>query len=255
MVDGLADTDPRAASPDELDPDKGPVRTCLVSRVSGSPDGMIRFVCGPDNRVYPDIARKLPGRGVWVSLDKTLVAEAVKRKAFSRGFRKDVVADAGLPDQVEKLLLDRAMAALSMCRKAGQAVTGFTKVSSTLNGGLVIALIHAVEAAEDGVRKVAQVANRVAREYDPGAIEIKSELPVIDSLTSDQLDLALGGVNVIHAALLSGGASRNFVERLSDWLVYTGRPRVKKFNLAPKPTEFLADDDVEDDEDDDDLDD
>jgi hypothetical protein len=40
-----------------------------------------------------------------------------------------------------------------------------------------------------------------------------AEIPVIAALTSEQLDLALGRSNVIHAALLAGPASKTFLSR------------------------------------------
>ena len=30
---------------------------------------LIRFVAGPDGQVVPDLARKLPGRGIWVAAE------------------------------------------------------------------------------------------------------------------------------------------------------------------------------------------
>lgn len=212
----MADTDDPG-----LDPDKGPVRTCLVTRISGSPEGMLRFVATPDGSVTVDLARKLPGRGVWITARKALIEKAVQRRLFSRGLKADVNAPADLAERTEKLMLDRLFSALSMARKAGQVVAGFTKVESALNSEKVLALIHATDAAEDGVRKIRQIANRVARGYDPEALDVVSQLPIINSFSRQQLDLALGGENVIHAALLGGGAARSFMARWAEWDLFS----------------------------------
>src|SRR5439155_16522258 len=78
-------------------------RMCIVTREVKDEAELVRFVRGPDGAVVPDIDRKLPGRGVWVSLSRERVAEAVRRKAFSRGLGESRV-DAYLPDLVAGLL-------------------------------------------------------------------------------------------------------------------------------------------------------
>jgi predicted RNA-binding protein YlxR (DUF448 family) len=55
------------ARPARLDAEGSPERTCIVTRAKGLPEDMIRFVVGPGAIVVPDIRRKLPGRGVWVT--------------------------------------------------------------------------------------------------------------------------------------------------------------------------------------------
>ena len=79
----------------------GPERTCIVTRRKGSPDAMIRFVVGPDGGVVPDVRGRLPGRGVWVTASEPLVAAAVKRHAFDRGFKAKVQVDPALPRRVD----------------------------------------------------------------------------------------------------------------------------------------------------------
>ena len=64
-------------------------RTCVVTRRAGSPDDLIRFVLAPDGTVTPDLKRKLPGRGVWVTARRKEIAEAVKKRAFTRGFKAE----------------------------------------------------------------------------------------------------------------------------------------------------------------------
>ncbi len=167
---------------------------------------MVRFVVGPDGAVVPDIRARLPGRGAWVDGLAGTVELAIKRKAFARTFKRDCSVDAGLAAQVDQLLEQDALQALSFANKAGHVICGATKVEAALSGGGVRAVIHAKEGRSDGARKIEAVIRRVSRE---GASE-----PVrIQIFSSDQLDLAIGRSNVIHAALLSGGASDAFVTR------------------------------------------
>ena len=56
---------------------------CIVTRMVKDEAELIRFVRSPDGVVVPDLARKLPGRGVWVSLDRRLLDQAVARKLFA----------------------------------------------------------------------------------------------------------------------------------------------------------------------------
>jgi hypothetical protein len=173
-------------------------RTCIVTRQAGEADRMIRFVAGPDGKVVPDLKQKLPGRGVWVTARRDIVETAVRKRLFARGLKEDVVAAETLPADVDRLLETAALSALSMARKAGLVVTGFAKVDAAIRSGKVSLVLNAADAAEDGIRKIAQAVHSLTEGARPPARAV---------LTSDQMDLALGGNNVVHAAALKGGAS------------------------------------------------
>jgi predicted RNA-binding protein YlxR (DUF448 family) len=204
------------AMAEPTDAETGAERTCIVTRTKGSPQGMIRFVVGPGDAVVPDIRAKLPGRGVWVTASADRVAEAVKRQAFGRGFKRKVVASEVLAAEVEALLTQDCLQALSIANKAGQAVTGFGKVEDTIGSGAVAGLVHASDGGADGVRKLGQSLRR--RFGDAAAT------PRIELFRSDQLDLALGRANVIHAALLPGSASEAFIGRCRRLAMYRATP-------------------------------
>jgi len=186
----------------DLKAELGSERTCVVTKTKGSPDEMIRFVLGPDARVVPDLRHKLPGRGVWVTARADKIAEAVKRKAFARGLKGEAVASADLPAEVEALLTVRCFQALSMAKKAGEVVAGFAKVEAAIRTGAIAGLIQAKDGAPDGHRKLAQALRQSGS---------AATIPIIDLFTSEQLSLALGGTNVIHAALAKGAASTAFL--------------------------------------------
>jgi predicted RNA-binding protein YlxR (DUF448 family) len=180
---------------------------------------LVRFVAGPDGVVVPDVARKLPGRGMWVASDRESVAAAVKKNAFSRSAKAKLSAPADLADQVEHLLAKRVLDGLGLARRSGGIISGYEKVLAALASGKTAWLIEAADGAEDGRRKVFSAARKALK---PPRI--------LGMFTSDELGLALGGENVIHTALLAGRGTDRWtldVERLSgfrpltppDWVV------------------------------------
>jgi predicted RNA-binding protein YlxR (DUF448 family) len=187
-------------------------RMCAVTRAVRPIDELIRFVVSPEGEVIPDLKRKLPGRGLWVSASAQAVAEAVRRNQFSKGFKRDVRAAPTLAADTEKLLVRGAIEALAMAAKAGQVISGFGKVEDALRQrqaqAQIGALIHASDGAADGIRKLDAVVRQNA-----GINDESNRFPVVTALTSEQLDLALGRSNVVHAALLAGPASKTFLSR------------------------------------------
>jgi predicted RNA-binding protein YlxR (DUF448 family) len=191
------------------------MRMCAVSREVRPIDELIRFVVSPQGEVIPDLKRKLPGRGLWISASRRTVAEAVRRHQFSRGFKRDVRVAATLPADTEALLVRSATEALAMAAKAGQVVSGFAKVEGLLGQGKAEALIHASDGAADGIRKLDAIAGQRSRNIGESPL-----LATVTVLTSAELDLALGRSNVIHAALLAGPASKTFLSRCQTLVRY-----------------------------------
>ena len=207
---------------DPADLDDGPrtarpatARMCAVTREVRPIDELIRFVVAPTGEVLADLKRKLPGRGLWVSTSHAAVAEAVRRHLFAKGFKREVRAPASLADDTARLLARGAVEALAMGAKAGQVVSGFAKVEEALTRRQAAALIHAADAAADGIRKLDAIVKKMAG--DSGESQ---QFPIITALTSAELDLALGRSNVIHAALLAGAASRTFLSRSQTLVRY-----------------------------------
>jgi uncharacterized protein len=184
------------------------MRMCAVTRQVRPIDELIRFVVSPSGEAIPDLKRKLPGRGLWISASHRAVAEAARRNHFSKGFKRDVRTSATLAADTEALLVRSVVDALAMAAKAGQVVAGFSKVEGVLEQRLARVLIHARDGAADGIRKLDAIARQNAPIGDDS-----HEFPVVRALTSEQLDLALGRSNVVHAALLAGPASKTFLSR------------------------------------------
>jgi len=195
----------------------GNERHCALTRELKPVSDMIRFVLGPAGEVVPDVKRKLPGRGIWITGGRGALEEAVKRNVFARGFKRDVRVASDLAAATERLLERAALDALAVASKAGQVVTGFAKVEAAITQGDIAALLHASDAADDGTRKLDAALRRKAAEK-PG------ETATIDLFSGGQLDLALNRPNVVHAALLAGPAGETFLARVM---------RLKRFRNSP----------------------
>jgi uncharacterized protein len=182
----------------------GPSRLCAVTRTVRPVSELLRFVVGPDGDVVADVKNKLPGRGLWITATREAVAAAIGRKVFARGFKREVRLPPDLLERTERLLQRAVVDALAIAGKAGLVAAGFAKTEAALGGGKAIAVLHAAEAAADGIRKL----NAAWRRGSP-----TEEPVVVTSLASAQLDLALNRPNVVHAALLAGSASETFLAR------------------------------------------
>ena len=188
------------------------MRMCAVTRQVRPIDELIRFVVAPSGEVIPDLKRKLPGRGLWVSASRQTVAEAVRRHQFSKGFKREVRVSPTLAGRYRSL----AGAQRDRCARHGRQGRpggfrlrqGRGRPQSRQARASVEALIHASDGAADGIRKLDAVLRQNA-----GINDKSNQFPVVTALTSEQLDLALGRSNVIHAALLAGPASKTFLSR------------------------------------------
>lgn len=172
-----------------------PERRCAATGETLEKARLIRFVIGPDGAATPDLAEKLPGRGVWIKADRAALALAVKRNAFARSARGPATAPADLPDRVEALLAARLVQMIALCRKAGRAASGFEKARAALIDAertRPAALAQASDGAQDGRAKMRRLAG---------------ELPIIDALKKSELGLAFGRPYVIHAVLMAGGVA------------------------------------------------
>ncbi len=191
-------------------------RMCILSRAELPPEELIRFVTGPDGAVVADLRRRLPGRGAHVEARRTAIEEAVRKNLFRRAFKRDVIAGPDLPAQVDGQMARSVLGALGLARKAGQLVTGSAKVEAALRSGRALAALHASGGAADGWRKLSGAATAAALGRE------ESRVPIFRSFTSDELGLALGGVHVIHAAVLAGDAGAACVKRLRALAKFRG---------------------------------
>lgn len=177
-------------------------RRDIVSGVAMEEARLVRFVEGPENSIVADLARKLPGRGVWVAADRASIERARKQGLFARALRKKLLVSADLEDEIETLMRARLLSGLGLARKAGDLVTGFEKTQSAILSGKAAFLVEATDGAQDGRRKLSDLRRRSA-----------SPPRVVGLFDSNELGLALGAENVVHLAFLAGrGAERWSIE-------------------------------------------
>jgi len=191
---------------------KDTTRECALTRQTKPVEDLVRFVVSPDGVLTPDIDARAEGRGVWVTLGHKEVAEAVNKKAFAKSLKTSVTVPDDLVAQTRAHLERRFLGALSMTRKAGQILTGGTKVKAAIETGGIIALLTATDAAEDGRKKMTgslKGYEKAAQEAGFGGVSV----PHLELLDSVQLGLALGIENVIHAALTKGAAAQSALEK------------------------------------------
>jgi uncharacterized protein len=157
---------------------------------------LLRFVVAPDGRLVPDIAGRLPGRGLWLTARRDIVARAVMKLLFAKAARQPVIVDDGFADDVEALLAQRCRDEIGLARRAGQAVMGFVKVQTALAAGKAGVLVAASDGAADGRGKLRALA---------------PALPLVDCLTSAELAAAFGREHAVHAALAPGRIAASFL--------------------------------------------
>ena len=205
--------------------DPGMQRHCALTRTLKPVDEMVRFVIGPGAHTVPDIKRKLPGRGLWITGTRAALDDAIKRNVFARTFKRNVRVAADLSATTERLLERSALDALAIAGKAGGVVGGFAKVEAAIGRDDVRALIHAADAAADGKRKLDAALQRKTPEKS-------GEIAIVETFSGSQLDLALNRPNVVHAALLAGPGSETFLARVK---------RLQRFRTGISPDAVSAD--------------
>jgi predicted RNA-binding protein YlxR (DUF448 family) len=179
-------------------------RQCCLTREVKPVAELIRFVVSPDGELWPDVDAKAEGRGVWVTATADAVAEAERKKAFARSLKSQIKLPGDLVALTRERLEQRLLGALGLARKAGQIATGATRVREALLKGEAIALLTATDAAADGRGKLVALLRGLGME---------GSTPHLELLSSEQLGLALGLDNVIHAALTNGAAAESALAR------------------------------------------
>jgi predicted RNA-binding protein YlxR (DUF448 family) len=193
--------------------DGGTQRLCAATREALNPDELIRFVADPSGEIVPDLARRLPGRGVWIKASKPVVERAIKASVFAKSLKRNVRAAPELPERLDQLMEKRVIEALALANKAGLVTGGFQQVDELIESGGVTVLVQAADAADGG-------RDRLARKFAAVAAARGRNAPLVTSLSTEQMSLAMGRSNVVHAALIHGGAAERFLyeaERLKRY--------------------------------------
>ena len=185
--------------------DQCPLRRCIATGDTQPPDGMVRFVVGPEGLLCPDLGRELPGRGIWVGCRRNLVDRAVKKRLFARAAKGPVTVPDDMADQVESVMVRRCLDLLGLGKRAGQLTLGSEKVRAVLRKDFTAIAITAADGAEYGRRKLLS--------GDPDRVNASGhpDRYVVDLFTVAELSLVLGRENVVHAVLRKGGLTDRFL--------------------------------------------
>jgi uncharacterized protein len=178
-----------AKAADDEDLEKGPNRRCIATGESLPVARLVRFVVGPDNVLVPDVEGRLPGRGLWLSADRSMIETAASKRMFAKAARGNVTVAADLADQVADLLKRRCLNHLGLARRAGLVAAGAEKVRAQIATGRTAALFEAADGSLPERRKFVALAPNV---------------PIVDAFTGAELGASLGRDAVVHVALLPG---------------------------------------------------
>ena len=164
---------------------------------------MIRFVVAPDRSLVPDLAGRLPGRGMWLSASADVLERAGAQgerglaRAFARAARGPVVLPPDLPVVLEAALVRRITETLGLTRRAGQAVAGFEKAREWITSGRA-GLV--VQAADGSNAERARLLSGAA-----------SSLPVLAPLPGAALGKLFGRDFMVHVAVSPGKLARTLM--------------------------------------------
>jgi len=185
-----------------------PLRQCIVTRERYPKEVMIRFVASPEGVLTPDLQGKLPGRGAWVIADAAAIEKAIAKHMFARALETQITVPAGICATLEALLVRRCLELMGQALGAGELKLGSTAVAAAARGGEAAAVVEASDGAADGRRKIInslRAGGLLGRELKYG------KATLIGCFSSQELSLALGRENVIHAALPEGGFAGRLV--------------------------------------------
>ncbi len=191
-LDGAALDAPEPAEAED-EPEAGPLRRCAVTRERDYRARMIRFVVAPDRTVTPDLAAKLPGRGIWLSARRDVLDTARTKGAFARAARGQVIVPPGLVEMVQAGLLRRVTELLGLARRAGQAVSGYEKAREWFVAGRAGLVVQACDGSPDERARFLSGNGARAR-----------AAPVVAPLTAAALGAVFSRDHVVHVAVKHG---------------------------------------------------
>jgi predicted RNA-binding protein YlxR (DUF448 family) len=153
-------------------------------------DKMIRFVIAPDGRVVPDVAARLPGRGIWLSARADVLETARIRGAFAKAARGPVTVPPDLTSDLKAALSRRIGDTLGLARRARKTVAGFARAREWLDAGRAGLVVEASDGSpEERARFLGQWADKVA---------------VVAPLDRKSLGAVFGRDHVVHVAVAPG---------------------------------------------------
>lgn len=188
-------------------------------------EALLRFVAAPDGTIAFDQKRKLPGRGCHVCNDKSTLEQAIKKNLFARALKRPVQIPDDLLDQIDTIMAKGLLGALGLARKSGDLALGASQTEKLIRSGKAALVLHAPEAAIDGVHKLTKARKAVALAEGP-------KMPAFAFFNSDEMGLAFGAESVIHAGLSIGGAAKGLLARSMQLATFRGLPDPFGFEIG-----------------------
>jgi len=192
---------------------------------------MIRFVVGPERVIVPDLAARLPGRGIWLSARGDVLETArdpgTLARAFARSARGPVTVPADLASVLQASLVRRIGELLGLARRAGQAVAGFQRAREWLEAsraGLVL------QASDGSVAECARFLSGTAADAEGSG----TSLPVLAPLSASALGTVFGRDHVVHVAVAPGKLADAIVNETKRLSGLTGQDGTKAARRGPR---------------------
>jgi uncharacterized protein len=213
-------------------------RRCILTGESAPRTGLIRLALGPDGQVAADWSERLPGRGAWITADRTLfdsvAAKGRLRGALARAFKDNAFSvPDDLGDRIAAGLQQRLLARLGLEKRSGTILLGGDRVREALAKGKVFAVLHAADARPDGSDRIDGMARAVGESL--GEDIPHRRVPI----ARDALSAALGRENVVHMALVDEGAATRVLADLDRLAGFHGDKSVEE--AAAGATEVALD--------------
>lgn len=162
-------------------------RKCIATGNLLPKGELLRFTLTPDGVVIPDFNKKLPGKGVYVSIGKKLLEKAIEKNLFTKAFKQKAKAESDLVEICENLLKKKGLESINLARKAGVLISGFDKVTDAAKKGKVMFVLEANDAGKDGHQKILAAAKNAE---------------FFDLYSTMELDKALDKINTVHVAFI-----------------------------------------------------
>jgi len=181
------------------------MRKCILTKELCYKSDLIRFVVGPNKFVVPDVAGRLPGRGLWLKAKKDIVTAACDKGIFTNVLKDKVSVPIDMADLIEGLLRKRCHELMGMARRAGQMVGGYAKVGlflSSKDAGIII------------------VASDSRRSRSKEKTNIPPDAKFVFCFSSSELGRIFDRDKIVYAVISSGSFTTNLlleIKRLSGF--------------------------------------
>lgn len=201
--------------------DRAPHRKCILTGESLPQEGLVRLALSPDGQIAPDVRAKAPGRGAWISVDRSAFEKAQEKGALkgalSRAFKTgklDIPTD--LAQQVENALERATLDRLGLEARGGMLLTGSEKIETAARQGDLDMLLHSSDAGRDGSAKLDQ-AWRIGSDRE--GQDVRGRILPVDR---QALSVALGRQNVVHIGITDHRAAGRILHVLDRWCHFAG---------------------------------